>query len=202
MRIHSIIAALILGLAFSTLRAEEKKALSEEQAKQAAQLIQDLGSENFETRNKAEKELPALGAGVVPLLKEAAANTKDMEVKTRAERVLQVLALEAETDPNQLAKYARTEALAKRFAEAAKFYAKAAKLYQEQLAQAAEDTAKKELAEKAKKAGEREKRATALAQAGDSGNGNVQVIRGGDGAVGVVRISVSSSSGKAVDDDW
>lgn len=185
--------------------AEEKKALSEEDGKKAAQLIKDLGAESFEARNNAEKGLIALGAGVLPLAKDAAANSADMEVKTRAARVLKAIALEAETDPVELAKYARAEAEGKRYADAAKFYAKAKTLFQQAADKSADEAAKKELAEKSKKAAQREERAAAMAKTNEGGdNGNVRVMVGGGAGAGVVihKVEVRSSTGAATDSDW
>jgi len=91
-----LVVACVCGFAAA---AEENKVLTEEQNKQAAQWLTDLGADSFETRNKAEQQLLALGTGVLPLLKETVAKSSDAEVKTRANRVIQQLSLEAEPIP-------------------------------------------------------------------------------------------------------
>jgi hypothetical protein len=52
-----------------------------------AQKVQELGSEQWAVREKAEERLKAIGRAAVPELKKAAAS-EDEEVRTRAERIL------------------------------------------------------------------------------------------------------------------
>jgi hypothetical protein len=57
-------------------------------AEKIAQLVKQLGSDSFDDREKATKELEAIGAAAVPALREAAKNG-EAEVKTRAEALIQ-----------------------------------------------------------------------------------------------------------------
>ncbi len=52
-------------------------------------LLRDLDDDNYRTRERATKKLIELGAGVVPRLQRALAQTKSAEVKVRVRRVLQ-----------------------------------------------------------------------------------------------------------------
>jgi hypothetical protein len=72
---------------WATPKAEPPPALSEEQAKAARALIADFGSESPTARDHAEAEIRKLGAGAVPLLKEAAGRS-DAELAARAKGLL------------------------------------------------------------------------------------------------------------------
>lgn len=54
-------------------------------------LIQELGSESFRDRTKAEKALKAIGKSALPALKKAAADHADPEVQWRARRLVRQL---------------------------------------------------------------------------------------------------------------
>ena len=64
-----------------------KKTLSEDQRRGIKELIEQLGSKDFKVREKATKQLRALGQAAVPAL-EAALEHADFEVATRAQACL------------------------------------------------------------------------------------------------------------------
>src|SRR5947209_7755161 len=66
-----------------------KKTPSEEQRPQIEELIQQLGSKNYKVREKATKQLMALGHVAVSRLTEALQHT-DFEVVARAQQCLKV----------------------------------------------------------------------------------------------------------------
>jgi len=76
--------------------------LSAEDQAAVKQLIADLGSDDFATREAATKALVAKGGGVKPLVEEALKASKDPEIKQRAEKVIEDLKPEAVKtgDPN------------------------------------------------------------------------------------------------------
>lgn len=182
------------------------KVLDDAGRQKAAALLKDLGHDDFATREDAEKGLRALGLPALPLLKDALAKTDDTEVRLRIERLVNDLALEAETDPDKLAALARKEALAKRYEKAQALYEKAAAEYRKQAERAADEQVKKDLAAKGDQAAARQKRAAAYA-GGKRDDENVQVMGGG----GNVRIRVIAGAGGRVavaesddeaDGDW
>jgi WD40 repeat protein len=59
--------------------------------KRLAALIADLDSDEFDTREKATKELEALGVRAMPALRKAVANSPSAEVRQRAEGLLKKL---------------------------------------------------------------------------------------------------------------
>jgi HEAT repeat protein len=65
----------------------KKRTLTEVDLHKAETLIDKLGDDAFETRQQAEKELKTMGAKIMPLLKQAQRNP-DLEVRTRANRIL------------------------------------------------------------------------------------------------------------------
>src|SRR5690349_761355 len=75
--------ALALGWAAPVRGADPPKA----DAEQIAQLIKQLGSDEFEAREKATKDLEAIGTPALEALREAAKNGEP-EVKTRATAIL------------------------------------------------------------------------------------------------------------------
>ncbi len=185
--------------------------------KKAAALISDLDSNDFGTRESAEKALKNMDASILPQLKKAVAETDSAEVKIRAQRVIDVLSLTGENDPDALAKLAREKALAKSFGDASKLYAKAAKRYSEEAGKTSEEAAKKGLEKKAAKASEREKRALALAGTSEAGDDNVIKLKEGKNSITIqlggggpnsvrmvssVQASSSSSTGKDGKGDW
>lgn len=197
-------AALLTGAAISVQAAEEPKTLSESDKKKAAALIADLGSDDFQARENAEKSLAGMGAAVLPLVKETAGSTGDAEVRTRCENVVKALALDAENDPEKLAQLAKSEAEAKRFTEAGKFYAKAALRFKTLAVESTDDKIKKDLAAKAGKASERQQRAEGMAKL-EAGNDGQQVLVNG-GRVRIIRAQggmvVSSSVSGGDGSDW
>jgi uncharacterized protein (TIGR03067 family) len=60
-----------------------------------ARLIEQLGNEDFETRETANKALDAIGAPAVSALRKAAASSRDAEIRCRAEAILRVVAARA-----------------------------------------------------------------------------------------------------------
>ncbi len=85
--------ALALGLAVLVPAADPPKA----DAEQIAKLIKQLGSDEFEAREKATKELEQVGTPAVEALREAA-KTGDAEVKTRAAGILEKVEKKAATE--------------------------------------------------------------------------------------------------------
>ncbi|GMV81562.1 MAG: hypothetical protein AMXMBFR7_27460 [Planctomycetota bacterium] len=193
---HCMVGVLLgLALLADFVCAEEPapKALDDAGRQKAAGLLKDLGHDDFATREDAEKGLRALGLPALPLLKDALAKTDDTEVRLRLERLVNDLALEAETDPDKLAALARKEAQAKRYEKAQALYEKAAAEYRKQAGSAADEQVKKDLTAKGDQAAARQKRAAAYA-GGKQEDGNVQVVGGG----GNVRIRVIAGAGGRV----
>lgn len=186
-----VLWALLCGVVLAEEAAP--KALDDAGRQKAAALLKDLGHDDFATREDAEKGLRALGLPALPLLKDALAKTDDTEVRLRLERLVNDLALEAETDPDKLAALARKEAQAKRYEKAQALYGKAAAEYRKQAGSAADEQVKKDLAAKGDQAAARQKRAAAYA-GGKQEDGNVQVVGGG----GNVRIRVIAGAGGRV----
>lgn len=60
--------------------AQDKEAISQETFDR---LVEELGNEDFETRERAQRELESFGKGILPLLKDAHAMAKDLERRTR-----------------------------------------------------------------------------------------------------------------------
>ena len=168
MRIKLTLLLIISLLCAATIRAEENPS-GDDDKKRAAALVKDLGADDFEIRENAEKALKLLGVSAMPAVKDAAGNSSDAEVRLRCDRILKVLALETDSDPEHLAAMAKSEAEARRFADAGKLYAKAGKLFKEQAEKSADDKAKKDLLGKSAKALARQQRADALAKAELSG---------------------------------
>ncbi|MBI2933514.1 MAG: formylglycine-generating enzyme family protein, partial [Planctomycetes bacterium] len=72
---------------------------SGEDDKRIQEWIERLGSEEIEDREEAEKALTAIGEKSLPLLKKAAAESSDAELKVRAERVLKGIMWTIERQP-------------------------------------------------------------------------------------------------------
>jgi HEAT repeat protein len=64
-----------------------KRTLAEDKREKGQALIQKLGDDSFEVRQKAETDLKALGAAMIPLLRQAL-NHADVEVRQRAQACL------------------------------------------------------------------------------------------------------------------
>jgi hypothetical protein len=196
-----VCAAMILCLA--RIHAAETTELSADDKKKAEALIKDLGSDEFQTREAAEKGLATLGGNVLPLVKKTAADTSDAEIRTRCERIIKILALEVEKNPDELARIAKELAGSKKYADAAKYYLKASQIYSEQATQPENEKNKSELQIKAKLAKKRLARAEMLAKAGDANNEDDQQIIMGGGARVVVRVGGAVVTDPDTDgNDW
>ncbi|MFO0877306.1 MAG: HEAT repeat domain-containing protein [Gemmataceae bacterium] len=71
----------------------KKRTLTEIDTNQAASLIEKLGDDSFEVRQKAEDELRKLGSRIIPLLKQAQKNL-DLEIRNRASKCLAAIEME------------------------------------------------------------------------------------------------------------
>jgi hypothetical protein len=60
-------------------------------AEQAAALVPDLGSKRFATRDRASRELQAIGGPAVFVLQKAAESAGDLETRLRAEQILRAI---------------------------------------------------------------------------------------------------------------
>jgi len=67
-------------------------------ADDAPALLAQLGSEHFDVREKAEKQLLAMGPAAIPLLKEAISSTDDAETRARAKRIAEAIAVTAKLE--------------------------------------------------------------------------------------------------------
>lgn len=74
----------------------KKRTLSEEDLTQTEKLIDQLGEDSFDDRQKAEQDLKALGAKILPLLRLAKNNT-DLEIRNRSQKLVE--AIEADKTP-------------------------------------------------------------------------------------------------------
>ena len=205
MRFLTVTLLVLLSVTFG-LRAEEQPAqaaLNDGDKKKAASLLTDLGADDFQVRENAEKSLSGMGAAVLPLVKETAGSTNDAEVRTRCEHVIQSLALESENNPDELAKLAKAAAEGKKFADAAKFYAKAAQLYKTTADKSTDDKQKADVLAKAAKATERQQRADLMAKSDVQTNGG-QIIVNGGGRIRVIRQGglVMTATASSDGSDW
>lgn len=84
---------IMIGVICSTIpvHAQELERKNDESREKIVKLIDDLGSPDFEKREKAEFELKKLGASAFPYLQEASED-KDLERATRAKRILSAIA--------------------------------------------------------------------------------------------------------------
>ena len=98
-------------------------ALEFKETRPVAVLLGELESDDFETREKAESELKKAGADALPALTAALEKSVSLELKTRLERIIPQLKLEAETDPDKLMALCAEAAGKAQFAIAAKGYA-------------------------------------------------------------------------------
>jgi len=204
MKLSGLICLAAIVFSLRGVRAADSTEMTADEKKKAETLIKDLGADEFQTREAAEKGLAALGGSVLPLVKTTAANTADAEIRTRCERVIKVLALEVEKDPAVLAKMGKDLALAKNYADAAKYYSKAAQIFKEEAAKPENEKTKVDLLTKQKKATERMARAEMLAKAGDNAEDG-QVVMGGGVAVRqriVIRAGGVVVNESSEDGDW
>jgi hypothetical protein len=65
--------------------------LDEKTTKRVKELIAQLGNEDFQKRDAAEKGLAELGRKIVPLLTEALEKTSDPEVEFRLAKLLETV---------------------------------------------------------------------------------------------------------------
>src|SRR5262245_30687920 len=65
--------------------------VAEREAPRVDRLIEQLGSDSFEEREAAERQLLALGETVLPALRKAASTHGDAEVRARAERIVRAI---------------------------------------------------------------------------------------------------------------
>ncbi|HZT82898.1 MAG TPA: HEAT repeat domain-containing protein [Gemmataceae bacterium] len=72
------------------LKEFQKRTLTDETREKAMELIKKMGDENFATRQKAQDDLEAMGASVLPLLRQASSD-KDPEISSRSRKVLENL---------------------------------------------------------------------------------------------------------------
>jgi len=86
--------ALWLALALSPIALAQDDA-----AAKARALVADLGSDDFEARDRASQALVALGEAAAPALEEARAS-KDAEVRARADEALALIYLRAQVEPS------------------------------------------------------------------------------------------------------
>jgi len=93
------------------------------EARPLAVLLGELDSDDFETREKAERELTKAGGSALPVLNAALEKSESLELKTRLGRIIPLLKLEAESDPDKLMALSAEAAGKAQFAIAAKGYA-------------------------------------------------------------------------------
>jgi hypothetical protein len=128
------LAVLLCVLHAGWARAEQQK-----ESRPVAAILAELDSDDFDTREKAERELRRSGAATLPTLRAALENSPTVEVKTRLARIIPFITIEAESDPNKLM-LASAEAAAKaQFAIAARGYSRAGLAFGE-LSQKTKDT--------------------------------------------------------------
>ena len=82
------------GFAFTGVPAAEPPAPAPRASGSAAELVNQLGSDDFATREAAEKELRAMGARAEPVLR-AGAKSDDPEVRARCAKLLSVIRKDA-----------------------------------------------------------------------------------------------------------
>ncbi|MCZ7648918.1 MAG: hypothetical protein M5U26_27290 [Planctomycetota bacterium] len=83
----TVLSACVLGLTALAAAAHSGEAPTPLDPAQVRQRIEDLGSDRYETREKAHAELLAQGLRVLPQLEEARRATQDQEVALRLERI-------------------------------------------------------------------------------------------------------------------
>jgi hypothetical protein len=93
-----LIAGLVLGLSFGVLVILPSRAAEPEaDAAKIAKLIEQLGSGNFDQREKATKELGAIGTPALEALRKAA-KSEDAEIKLRSADLVKIIEKRAETE--------------------------------------------------------------------------------------------------------
>jgi uncharacterized protein (TIGR03067 family) len=89
MRVYAFMAAavvIVLTTEAGNLRAGPNK---ETEAERIARLLKQLGDDDFAKREAATKELDGIGEPALPALCKAAASTDDLEIRRRAEKIVQ-----------------------------------------------------------------------------------------------------------------
>jgi hypothetical protein len=90
---HALSACLVLALAL-VASGREAKPLSAEAKARIARYIAELGEDEFEARELAERVLRRIGPAALPALREAAFS-KDVEIRGRASRLVRAFEIEA-----------------------------------------------------------------------------------------------------------
>jgi uncharacterized protein (TIGR03067 family) len=86
---HIAIVGMVILIAARTGSSDAGK---ETAAARVARLVAQLGADRFAQREAASKELEAVGEPALPALRKAAASSDNLEVRRRAERIIQALA--------------------------------------------------------------------------------------------------------------
>jgi transposase len=86
------VVALALVAGVGSLRGNSGKAAKSDRV---ATLIKQLGDDAFATREAASKELVDIGEPALPALRKAATSSDDLEIRRRAERIIQAIATRA-----------------------------------------------------------------------------------------------------------
>jgi len=80
-----LIAALVLGGAPALVRAQDA---SEKTSQDADKLVQELGNDDYQKRDDAQRKLEALGRKALPALRKAEKESKDAEIRARAHEAI------------------------------------------------------------------------------------------------------------------
>jgi hypothetical protein len=86
-------------LAFAAIALPEVPAVRSGEKPDVAKLIRQLGSDEFDEREKAQRSLEALGEDDLPALRTAAKKTSDAEVRRRLEDVIAAIEVRFTKDP-------------------------------------------------------------------------------------------------------
>ncbi|MCC6670246.1 MAG: PDZ domain-containing protein [Planctomycetes bacterium] len=92
-----VVSALLLAALPSVLPAQDAKPVSQSQSEPARteadvdRLIHELGDASYESRRKAEEQLRSLGKSALPALQKAAEGHEDLEVRSRARRIVRAI---------------------------------------------------------------------------------------------------------------
>ena len=97
MSLRLLLPALGVGLALTCLVGAPSPAAEKADPERIAKLVEQLGSNNFSEREEATRALDAIGAPALDALKKAAEDS-DIEVRRRAEQLVQKIAKRAEME--------------------------------------------------------------------------------------------------------
>lgn len=89
MRTHAVVGlvvGVVLTVQVGILRSDSGK---ETETERIARLVTQLGDDSFEMREAASRELDAIGELALAALRKAAASSDDLEIRQRAERVIE-----------------------------------------------------------------------------------------------------------------